>query len=237
MEAFNDFLSEFSLATVIIRIILAAICGAAVGLERTKRSKEAGIRTHIIIATTAALLMMVSKYGFSDMIITGANAANGVRGADTARIAAQVVSGISFLGAGVIFKNGNSIKGLTTAAGIWATAAMGLAIGCGMYIPGLILALVVVIIQVLFHKHSIGMDAFSESEIIINAVSSNFFKEKLFKMADEKQIQINSLTITKNAEEKEMLDVTLKAKQDLSMADIEKLFGENKEIISLKIKG
>lgn len=236
MDEILKLLNEYSLFTVVIRIALAALCGAAVGLERTKRSKEAGIRTHIIIASTAALLMMVSKYGFSDMVITGASAANGVRGADTARIAAQVVSGISFLGAGVIFKNGNSIKGLTTAAGIWATAAMGLAIGCGMYIPGLILALVVVLIQILFHKHSIGMDAFSESEIIINAIASDEFKEKFFDMAEKKQFQINSMTISKNSEGKEQFDITLKAKRDYSIKDIEKLFSEDDDILSIKLK-
>ena len=97
----------------LIRLLLSAALGALVGLERSKRRKEAGIRTHCIIACTSALFMIVSKYAFLDCVTL-----DGLRGADPARIAAQVVSGISFLGAGVIFKNGNSIRGLTTAAGM-----------------------------------------------------------------------------------------------------------------------
>lgn len=113
-------LTVFDNLEFFIRIVLAAILGALVGLERSKRQKEAGVRTHCIIACTSALFMILSKYAFVDLVGVA-----GLRGADPARIAAQVVSGISFLGAGVIFKNGNSIRGLTTAAGMWGTAAVG----------------------------------------------------------------------------------------------------------------
>ena len=126
-------LTVFDNLEFFIRIVLAAILGALVGLERSKRQKEAGVRTHCIIACTSALFMILSKYAFVDLVGVA-----GLRGADPARIAAQVVSGISFLGAGVIFKNGNSIRGLTTAAGMWGTAAVGMAIGAGMYWVGLI---------------------------------------------------------------------------------------------------
>ena len=117
-----------------IRILAACLCGACIGIERSRRLKEAGIRTHVIVCCAAALLMIVSKYGFADLTSTAGEVFNGTRGADPARVAAQVVSGISFLGAGVIFKHGNTIKGLTTAAGIWATARIGLAIGSGMFV-------------------------------------------------------------------------------------------------------
>ena len=103
-------LTAFDNLEFFIRIVLAAALGALVGLERSKRQKEAGVRTHCIIACTSALFMILSKYAFVDLV-----GVDGLRGADPARIAAQVVSGISFLGAGVIFKNGNSIRGLTTA--------------------------------------------------------------------------------------------------------------------------
>ena len=128
--------SQFSLAQNLdffIRILTASLCGACIGFERSKRYKEAGIRTHIIVCCAASLMMIVSKYGFADLTDAAGAAYNGTRGADAARIAAQVVSGISFLGAGVIFKHGSAVRGLTTAAGLWATAAIGLAIGAGMY--------------------------------------------------------------------------------------------------------
>lgn len=114
----------------ILRIVIAGICGICIGTERTHRSKEAGIRTHCIVALGAALMMVISKYGFSD-IVAGEN---GMRGADGARIAAQVVSGIGFLGAGMIFVRKDMITGLTTAAGIWVTSGIGMAIGAGMYV-------------------------------------------------------------------------------------------------------
>ena len=132
IQEIQAFFGQYPLLAYLVRILAATLCGALVGLERTKRSKEAGIRTHCIIACAAALIMIISKYGFADLLGEMGYQA-GTRGADPSRIAAQVITGISFLGAGVIFKNGNTVKGLTTAAGIWAMAAVGMACGAGMY--------------------------------------------------------------------------------------------------------
>lgn len=134
--------SQFSLAQNLdffIRILTASLCGACIGFERSKRYKEAGIRTHIIVCCAASLMMIVSKYGFADLTDAAGAAYNGTRGADAARIAAQVVSGISFLGAGTILvTRQNQVKGLTTAAGLWAVACLGLALGAGFYSGALI---------------------------------------------------------------------------------------------------
>ena len=146
----------------LLRLLLSAALDALMGLERSKRRKEAGIRTHCIIACTSALFMIVSKYSFLDCA-----AIEGLRGADPARIAAQVVSGISFLGAGVIFRNGSSIRGLTTAAGMWGTAAIGMAVGAGMYWLGLIEAAVLVTIQTFFHRFPVGVDALTTQELLV----------------------------------------------------------------------
>ena len=154
--------SQFSLAQNLdffIRILAACLCGAGIGFERSKRYKEAGIRTHIIVCCGAALLMVVSKYGFADLTSPEGVLFNGVRGADPARIAAQVVSGIGFLGAGVIFKHGSTIRGLTTAAGLWTTAGIGLALGAGMYSVGIFTAVLLALIQVLMHRFAVGMDS------------------------------------------------------------------------------
>lgn len=139
----------------LIRIAVACLCGGLVGLERTKRLKEAGIRTHIIVALGAALIMVVSKYGFGD-----------VGGADASRIASNVITGISFLGAGVIFVRGGSVKGLTTAAGIWATAAIGLALGAGMYTVGVLCTIMVILLQFSLHKLLPG-DMQSSKELML----------------------------------------------------------------------
>ena len=156
-------LTLFDNLEFLIRLLLSAALGALVGLERSKRQKEAGVRTHCIIACTSALFMILSKYAFVDTAI----GADGLRGADPARIAAQVVSGISFLGAGVIFKNGNSIRGLTTAAGMWGTAAIGMAVGAGMYWLGLIEAAILVAIQIILHRFPVGADALTTQEIVV----------------------------------------------------------------------
>ncbi len=115
----------------IIRIGVAGLLGAIIGIEREIRSKEAGLKTHFLVAVGSALIMVVSKYAFSDIMNEDHMAL------DPSRIAAQVVSGVGFLGAGTIIIQKQAVKGLTTAAGLWATAGIGLAIGAGMYVVGI----------------------------------------------------------------------------------------------------
>lgn len=118
-----------------LRMILAAICGGFIGFERKTKAKNVGIRTHALIALGAVMAMFVSKYGFFDLLkITHENWA-----VDPSRIAAQVISGIGFLGAGTSLSRHNQvINGLTTATGIWVTGAIGLAYGSGLYSIGVI---------------------------------------------------------------------------------------------------
>ena len=145
----------------LIRVLLAGLLGILIGLERSRRQKDAGIRTHCIIAVTSAAIMLLSKYAFMDV-----ESVAGVKGSDPARLAAQVVSGISFLGAGVIFKDKNaSIKGLTTAAGMWATSAVGMSVGAGLYWVGLIETAIVVLSQTILHKFPVGNDAVAAQEL------------------------------------------------------------------------
>ena len=125
----------------LIKMVLATSMGAIIGFERKSRNKEAGIRTHAIVCLASALMVIVSKYGFFD-----------VGNYDAARVAAQVVSGIGFLGAGLIFIKNNAVNGLTTAAGVWATAGIGLAMGAGLYAVAIFGTLLIVIIQTLMHK-------------------------------------------------------------------------------------
>ncbi|MBE5251693.1 MgtC/SapB family protein [Mixta mediterraneensis] len=128
------------LTDMLIRIALAGVLGGLIGMERQMRAKEAGLRTHILVAIGSTMFMLVSKYGFADMLD------NHHVALDPSRIAAQVVSGMGFLGAGTIIIQKQIVKGLTTAAGLWVTAAIGLVIGSGMYeigIYGTVLALVV----------------------------------------------------------------------------------------------
>ncbi|MCL2210903.1 MAG: MgtC/SapB family protein [Treponema sp.] len=126
---------------IVIRIVLAFIAGGIIGFERSSRRQVAGLRTHILIAVGAATLMVLSIWLPKQM-----------DSGDPGRIAAQVVSGIGFLGAGAIIRLGNSIRGLTTAASLWLTAAIGLAIGAGLYIAA-VTAVVLAIITLVLLNH------------------------------------------------------------------------------------
>ena len=126
---------------LLLRMVLACFMGYVIGYERMNREKSAGMRTHAIVCLGAALIMIVSKYGFED-----------IPDFDASRVAAQIVSGVGFLGAGIIFVKNNTVSGLTTAAGIWTTAGVGMAIGPGTYFSGISAGILVVDTQVVLHK-------------------------------------------------------------------------------------
>ena len=111
----------------ILRIFIAGLLGGAIGLEREYRAKEAGFRTHFLVGLGSGLFMVLSAHGFSDVVLNEATRH------DVSRIAAQVVSGIGFIGAGCIIFQKHAVRGLTTAAGLWVAAAIGMAAGAGMY--------------------------------------------------------------------------------------------------------
>ncbi|WP_353096707.1 MgtC/SapB family protein [Tissierella praeacuta] len=123
---------------VILRIVLSTIIGGLIGMEREANNRPAGLRTHVLVSVGSALIMLISMYGFYDF-------KTGLRIGDPSRLAAQVVSGIGFLGAGTIIRTGSHIKGLTTAASLWVCAGIGLAIGNGYYLGGLLTATVVLL--------------------------------------------------------------------------------------------
>jgi putative Mg2+ transporter-C (MgtC) family protein len=120
---------SLSWAEALLRLAVAAALGGAVGLERELREREAGFRTHMLVSVGSALFTMAGAYGFRDFFISGGNIVR----SDPTRIAAQVVTGIGFLGAGAIIRQGLSVRGLTTAATLWVVAAIGLTTGAGYY--------------------------------------------------------------------------------------------------------
>ena len=129
---------------LIMRIVIAGLLGGVIGAEREFRAKIAGTRTHLLVAVGAALMMIVSRYGFDGQ-------------GDPARVAAQIVSGIGFIGAGAIMVNKRAIHGLTTAAGIWVAAGIGMAVASGMYAIGIATTVISLVgLEVFgwfFHKH------------------------------------------------------------------------------------
>lgn len=155
----------------VLRLVVASICGVVIGWERTNRAKEAGLRTHCIVACASCLMMLVSIYGFLNI--------PNITNRDPARIAAQIVSGIGFLGAGMVFVKHQTISGLTTAAGIWATAGIGMAIGCGMYVIGIAGTVLILLAQTVLHFR-IGFTEKPKSKILTvkNIENADLIKEK-----------------------------------------------------------
>lgn len=210
-----------------IRLVLAVICGGVIGYERTNRGKGAGIRTHCIVSLASCLMMLVSKYGFGDMEIVG----------DGSRIAAQVVSGVGFLGAGMIYFNGrHSVKGLTTAAGIWATSGIGLAIGAGMYSMGILTSLLILVMQILLHKNLKMLQAPNEesmSLIIPDDKESIEYINNVLANHDITVVKMRKCTRTRD----NMLELQLKVHvpQDLDYGKLLAVFQESKSVSSITI--
>jgi putative Mg2+ transporter-C (MgtC) family protein len=125
----------------LLRVLIAAALGGAVGIERELRDREAGLRMHMLVSIVSALFTIVSAYGFHEFLVSGGNLVR----ADPTRIAAQIVTGVGFLGAGAIIRQGPSVRGLTTAATLWVVAAIGMAAGAGYYSAAVITTFVVLL--------------------------------------------------------------------------------------------
>lgn len=146
---FYDTLFGSAQLAILVKLLLAAFGGAIIGLEREKHGRPAGLRTHLLVALGACLMMVISeafpiKYAGAD--------ANSVLRLDPARTAAQIISGIGFLGAGVILKEGISVRGLTTAASLWMVAGLGMAFGVGLFVPAAMATLIALFCLVFLKK-------------------------------------------------------------------------------------
>ena len=211
----------------LLRIIVASICGCAIGFERKNRHKEAGMKTHAIVALGSALIMVVSKYGFSD-----------VAPPDTSRIAAQVVSGIGFLGAGIIFIRNNIVSGLTTAAGIWTTSGIGLCVGAGNYFVGIMSTVIMLVLQFILHSKLFTSDIIQEDITILMKNDKDmipYIEEQLglaniditfyeMKKVDENTLQVEASLIYKAHSYHDRYE------------QIKNIFLKNEDIISYKIE-
>lgn len=213
------FQGEFAL-----RILLAGLLGAAIGFERKNRNKLAGVRTHAIVALGAALIMVVSKYGFYDMDKF-----------DASRVAAQIVSGVGFLGAGIIFvRNNNSVSGLTTAAGIWATAGMGMSMGAGQYFIATISTVMILVMQVVFHRvRFLSNEAFQDNLRVVLQKSDGAVKELEEYMTKEK-IEIRSIKITKGDGNNLKVDFELLFPAGYDRTDFINRLVEKENIVSVR---
>ena len=185
-----------------LRVILAGICGITIGYERKNRAKFAGIKTHCIVACAAALMMIVSKYGFFDLIEQGIYEGIEVK-LDPSRVASCIVSGVGFLGAGMIFVHKLTIKGLTTAAGIWATAGIGMAIGSGLYLIGILTALLIVFAQIILHKDTKFLALPRYKLLTVTGVDKKNYQKELSLLLENMCILVDEIGVSYNREKDE----------------------------------
>ena len=209
-----------------LRIFLAAVLGGIIGTERSRRQKEAGIRTHVIVAIGSALVMVVSKYGFLDLLATGVDA-------DPTRIASNIVTGIGFLGAGVIFVKDASIRGLTTAAGLWSTAAVGMAMGAGMYAIGLFVALLIIVLQFILHSTLNRLEGTAINQVQMRVRYSPQVTERLRAQLAEHHVHIEFFKIKKASDNVLVCNFAVRMPREMTYDELLFLLDENEDVIEL----
>ncbi len=210
-------------APYMLRLLVAAACGCVIGVERSMRNKEAGIRTHIVVTIGAALAMILSKYAFGD-----------VADADASRIASQIITGVSFLGAGVIFVRGATIRGLTTAAGIWTTAVIGMAIGAGMYPIGIFTTILMVGLQLFLHRFvHIEKNITADIEVVLADV--NGAVPRFRKQLEANDMDVTGFEIQKSGGGELHCVLSVKVKENKLLYPIDSLMEANPDIHSISM--
>ena len=219
-----EYLREINLVSICLRIVLSLIIGGILGLERGRKNRPAGFRTYILVCLGSTLVMMTNQY-ICEVFESG----------DPSRLGAQVISGIGFLGAGMIYFNGrHSVKGLTTAAGIWATSGIGLAIGAGMYAMGIATSLLILVMQFLLHKNIKFLQTPNEEQLSIvipDDKESMDYINNVLSHHDISIIKLKKCTRTND----NMLELQLKVHvpQDLDYTKLLEVFQESDSISSI----
>ncbi|MBQ4612045.1 MAG: MgtC/SapB family protein [Clostridia bacterium] len=214
---------------MLLRLLLSVVLGGLIGTERSRRQKEAGIRTHVIVALGATLVMLVSRYGFLDML-----AIEGID-IDPTRIASNIVTGVSFLGAGVIFVKNASIHGLTTAAGVWATAAVGMAIGSGLYAVGLFATMLIVVLQFLLHSTLNRVEVTAVQQLELRVRYSPKITERLREQLAEHQMVIESFKMKKSADDIVTCTLMVRMPRDIGYDELLFLLDDNEDIVGMNV--
>ena len=203
---------------LLLRILLSVLLGFSIGFERKMRFKEAGIRTHTIVSVGAALMMVVSLYAFGE-------------NADKARVAAQIVSGVGFLGAGMIVYKRHEVHGLTTAAGVWATAGVGMACGAGMWILAVGATAILIIAQCPFHLNIrlFKSKRYYSIKIEFEQVSDENKKIKAIFGTD----RFNELIIKRKGD-KVIYSATLNTDKEFSSTTLNAVIADNPFVLSIE---
>ena len=212
MSEFFSTLFTSDVFHLIIRILLASLFGALIGLEREHANRPAGLRTHVLVCVGACLTMLTSEFVAKNS--PGTNL-------DVTRLGAQVISGIGFLGAGTIIRNGNTVKGLTTAASIWAVACVGLATGIGYYIGATIATFIIFLILAYFKV--LAVNAYNHDvirELFIKMKYTPELLDKIKILLYEQKILINNIKLKSDNEDKTHVILYLSTSQDTNISQI-----------------
>ncbi len=219
----NNTLSMINYLDFILRLAVSMVCGGLIGLERERRMKNAGLRTHIIVALSASLMMIVSKYAFMDIVTL-----EGMRlQVDGSRIASAVVQAIGFIGAGVIYIRRENAVGLTTAAGLWATVGIGLAIGAGLYEIGVIATFFILGTQYILHAFHSKSHSQNVGNIKCNITKHNITVKQYKEWLENEGLQIRDVSMTKNENGEVILSANVVFKPEEMMSLAEKLSVNN----------
>ena len=209
------YISEYEIS---LRLFLACVFGGIVGFQRERNGSPAGFRTHILVSLGAALIMVLSMYGFSEF--TSINK-------DPARLAAQVVSGIGFLGAGTILRDKTSIKGLTTAASLWVVSAIGLAIGAGFYFSSFVTTFLVFITL----ERSVELYFFRNSQSLkVVTVNGTCNVKQINRVLELHKIASQNISMTMLNEEQNRTAIEYKIKTPFCQIDMKKIIEDINEI-------
>lgn len=208
----------------LLRILGAALCGALLGYERESLMKMAGIRTHTIVALASSLMMIVSKYGFYD-VLRQSNIT-----LDPSRIAAGVVTAIGFLGAGIIFTRKMNVIGVVTAAGIWTTVGIGIAFGAGMYLIGIATTLFLFCFQLLFHRRKSWLKPSNMEQMTLQIDSSEDVTALLTDIFSTKQIRISNINAHRLDASTLEIKLLVKFPEAYDLDDVVRLLREHPQI-------
>ena len=214
----------------LFQLICAGLCGTAVGIERQSRMKSAGVRTHFVVAMASALMMIVSKYGFLDVIaINGASV-------DISRVAAGIISGIGILGGGLIFLGKQGlVSGMTTAAGIWMTVGIGMAMGARMYVLGFEGTILILLMQYFFHRKLAIFKEPLRAQAIFIVGNERENTDTIIKKLEAMEMEVSRIKIEKKDETGFQLKCDIILPRKMERSDFTNRIAEITNLISYEV--
>ena len=225
----NDFLMQNFV--FLIRIVLAGALGSIIGFERQRHVKMAGVKTHAIISIAAALMMVISKYGFADVLtIQGLNC-------DVSRVAAGIITGIGIMGGGIVVSKRGNVSGITTASGAWVTIGIGMAAGAGMYVIAVLTTGVIYLIQSSLFGKLRSIDSPQRVDCVLSLDGSKDSFSKIEKKLRQNNMQICSFKWDRKSENLMQMRCQLTVPSNMTQGEIINVLTDILEVDSIEVTG